>query len=136
MPIYEYLCYSCGLQSEELRSISQANAEFKCPDCGSTETKRAVSAPVVVTPLDGTLRGSGKRDLDRLIGADSETRHDMYGKEKEKRDDVRAASGTMAVGRNSDGSYVPMSSTQMDTRKERFETFEYAKETGEKVTHG
>ena len=33
MPIYEYVCPSCDLKFELLRSLSQANEDVSCPQC-------------------------------------------------------------------------------------------------------
>jgi len=33
MPIYEYLCSSCGSNFELLRSLSQSDEEASCPHC-------------------------------------------------------------------------------------------------------
>lgn len=35
MPIYVYSCPSCGLEIEELRSVSKADDPVRCPICGS-----------------------------------------------------------------------------------------------------
>jgi len=135
MPTYKYDCWACGVRSEALRGIRDRDAPFKCPDCGDLDTKRTASAPIVQTPLDGNLRGSGKRDMDRMIGADAEKRHDSYDTEREKRNDVRRATGQRAVGRRVDGTYAPMSKAQLDARQGGFDKFEFAKRTGKKVIH-
>ena len=49
MPIYEYTCKSCNSKFEQLvRSMSaaeggSAKTGAKCPECGSTQTARALS---------------------------------------------------------------------------------------------
>jgi putative FmdB family regulatory protein len=44
MPIYEYQCQRCGEPFEVfVRSISKA-VEPECPNCGSTDTRKGVSA--------------------------------------------------------------------------------------------
>ena len=48
MPIYEYTCKSCSAKFEQLvRSMSagdgDAKTKAKCPECGSTQTARAMS---------------------------------------------------------------------------------------------
>jgi putative FmdB family regulatory protein len=43
MPIYEYRCSDCGTEFEKfVRSIT-ATVEAKCPQCGSTHTKKGWS---------------------------------------------------------------------------------------------
>lgn len=47
MPIYEYVCKSCDAKFEQLvRTMSGGDADrakFKCPQCGSKQTARALS---------------------------------------------------------------------------------------------
>tara|TARA_B100001750_G_scaffold58428_1_gene46231 strand:+ start:644 stop:1000 length:357 start_codon:yes stop_codon:yes gene_type:complete len=42
MPIYEYLCTSCGYQFEEVQKFSEPSLE-ECPDCGKSSAQRQVS---------------------------------------------------------------------------------------------
>ncbi|MFO7676530.1 MAG: zinc ribbon domain-containing protein [bacterium] len=42
MPIYEYRC-KCGREVEDLRKVSEADAECLCPDCGA-RMERKLSA--------------------------------------------------------------------------------------------
>ena len=42
MPIYEYLCKSCGFQFEEVQKFSDPTLE-ECPDCGKNSASRQVS---------------------------------------------------------------------------------------------
>ena len=42
MPIYEYLCTSCGYQFEEVQKFSEPSME-ECPDCGKNSAQRQVS---------------------------------------------------------------------------------------------
>ena len=42
MPIYEYLCSSCGYQFEEVQKFSEPSLE-ECPDCGKNSAQRQVS---------------------------------------------------------------------------------------------
>ena len=42
MPIYEYLCTSCGYQFEEVQKFSEPPLD-ECPDCGKNSAKRQVS---------------------------------------------------------------------------------------------
>ena len=42
MPIYEYLCTSCGYQFEEVQKFSEPSLE-ECPDCGNNSAQRQVS---------------------------------------------------------------------------------------------
>ena len=42
MPIYEYLCASCGYQFEEVQKFNEPPLE-ECPDCGKYSARRQVS---------------------------------------------------------------------------------------------
>ena len=42
MPIYEYLCASCGYQFEEVQKFNEPPLE-ECPDCGKNTASRQVS---------------------------------------------------------------------------------------------
>ncbi len=45
MPIYEYICCSCGLKFELLRPFSKANEEVSCPHChGGAERRLSIFA--------------------------------------------------------------------------------------------
>lgn len=52
MPIYEYLCNSCGLKKEHLQKMSDAPIKV-CPTCGSESYAKLVSA------AGFQLKGSG-----------------------------------------------------------------------------
>ncbi len=47
MPLYEYKCNACGNDFEEL--VFSEPEKVKCPTCGSTDTRRLVSAGCVKT---------------------------------------------------------------------------------------
>ena len=42
MPIYEYLCTSCGYEFEEVQKFSDPSLD-ECPDCGGKNAERQVS---------------------------------------------------------------------------------------------
>ena len=52
MPIYEYLCNSCGAEKEHLQKISDAPVAA-CPVCGSSNYTKLISA------AGFQLKGSG-----------------------------------------------------------------------------
>ena len=60
MPIYEYTCTECNAQFEKFVRSMTAKAEAKCPNCGSSHTKKGWS-----------LFGTGKADggLDSLAAS-------------------------------------------------------------------
>jgi putative FmdB family regulatory protein len=44
MPIYEYACGDCSEVFSVLRSISAAETDNQCPECGSTNMKKQISS--------------------------------------------------------------------------------------------
>jgi putative FmdB family regulatory protein len=44
MPIYEYVCESCGKVSEFLVGVGQGEATIGCKHCGSSHVKQQLSA--------------------------------------------------------------------------------------------
>lgn len=47
MPMYEYRCSECGSKYEQLRRMSEADRDLKCPKCGSEQVARQFSACAV-----------------------------------------------------------------------------------------
>ena len=43
MPVYEYVCTACPSRFEKLRPMADMDAEAPCPECGSSQTSRALS---------------------------------------------------------------------------------------------
>ncbi len=43
MPLYDYVCYTCGSNFEKLRRIGDDDSEVRCPDCGSERIERLLS---------------------------------------------------------------------------------------------
>lgn len=57
MPFYEYECKNCGHTLEAMQKISDSPLK-KCPDCGKSQLKRLMSAPVF------RLKGAGWYETD------------------------------------------------------------------------
>lgn len=56
MPIYEYVCDKCGTDFEEL--VTKASSNPVCPSCGSSSTRKLISAPVRNHSGKGTEGGT------------------------------------------------------------------------------
>lgn len=54
--MYEYRCDSCGRTYEQLRRMSDADTDLKCPHCDSEQVERLVSACAI-----GGCGGGGSR---------------------------------------------------------------------------
>ncbi len=57
MPLYEYVCDSCGCKFERLRSVAAADQACECPTCHSALAHRVLSR-------FATLRGGGNGNGD------------------------------------------------------------------------
>jgi putative FmdB family regulatory protein len=68
MPIYDYICQSCGHVMEVVHGVYAAGPE-RCESCGSENVRKALSAPAIV------FKGSGwaKKDARQKVGATQHT---------------------------------------------------------------
>jgi len=62
MPIYEYVCKSCGYEKEVLQKMNEAPL-FQCPECQEKSFIKKISAPGF------RLKGSGWYETDFKTGA-------------------------------------------------------------------
>ncbi len=60
MPIYEFQCESCGERFEAL--VEVGTAATGCRRCGSTQTRRVLSAPAAPMHLVKTPRETRKQE--------------------------------------------------------------------------
>ena len=58
MPIYEYVCQDCDTKYEKFIRSLLAKVELECPECGSPDGEKALSAFSTVGSLKSTARGS------------------------------------------------------------------------------
>jgi putative FmdB family regulatory protein len=70
VPIYEFVCESCGHRFEELvgSHVGRDAAEVACPECGSAEVERQVSGSYATLPHQ--LTANQKRRLEDKRGTD------------------------------------------------------------------
>jgi putative FmdB family regulatory protein len=94
VPIYEFVCGSCGHRFEELvgAHVGRAAADVACPECGSAEIERQLSRSYA--PLSRQLTPDQKRRLEDKRGVDR-------GGAKERFKRQRAAERRAARGRGS-----------------------------------
>lgn len=43
MPLYDYVCYTCGNSFEKLRRMSDDDRDVRCPECDSENIERMLS---------------------------------------------------------------------------------------------
>ena len=86
MPIYEYVCQSCGNKTEVLQRISEKPLKI-CPRCGG-KLKKAVSAPAIQFTGSGwyvTDYARAKKEEKTSHGkSDSSTRSEHSESEKKR----------------------------------------------------
>ena len=64
MPIYEYVCATCGKKSDHLMRMSDPDPT-ECPTCGPATMTRAVSAPQFRLAGGGWYETDFKKDGDK-----------------------------------------------------------------------
>lgn len=64
MPIYEYVCATCGQKSDHLMRLSDPDPT-ECPTCGPATLTRAVSAPSFRLSGSGWYETDFKKDGDK-----------------------------------------------------------------------
>jgi putative FmdB family regulatory protein len=70
VPIYVFVCESCGHSFEELvgSHVGRAASDVACPECGSAKVERQVSGSYA--PLHRQLTPNQKRRLEEKRGVD------------------------------------------------------------------
>lgn len=61
MPVYEYQCETCGREFDLFVRSATVGREPQCPDCGSSDVKKAVS-------LFGVATGGGRDQTSASCG--------------------------------------------------------------------
>jgi putative FmdB family regulatory protein len=70
VPIYEFVCESCGHRFEELvgTHVGRRAADVRCPECGAENVERQLSASYA--PLNRQMTPNQKRRLEEKRGID------------------------------------------------------------------
>jgi len=96
MPIYEYVCKSCGHELDALQKMSDEPLT-DCPDCGETALKRKISAPRFRLKGSGWYETDFKSDQDRKRNlADSGDGEKKSGGDGEKKSEAKPESKSEA----------------------------------------
>ena len=91
MPIYGYICQSCGHTLDALQKIAD-DPLVDCPACDQASLKRALSAPRFRLKGQGWYETDFKKDNQRNLHGD---------KEPSKKDDKKSDSKTSSEGSDS-----------------------------------
>lgn len=60
MPIFDFKCRSCGNVSEFLLDAGSDEDSVRCPECGSVDVEKVLSAPGGVRVGDGSSQYGGE----------------------------------------------------------------------------
>ena len=104
MPIYEYLCDSCGNRIEALQKISDEPLKI-CSACGSANLRKLVSA------ASFRLKGKGWYETDFKTG-DRKKLAESDSKSEDKSNGQSNAKGTDKVNKKSEGPVKKKTSTK------------------------
>lgn len=80
MPIYEFICHSCGNEFEQIRSFSDSSMP-ECVKCGSSEVMRRVGRPAIhfkgsgwyITDSKKSNNGSNGKETAKSSGENGNT---------------------------------------------------------------
>lgn len=110
MPIYDFICQSCGSEFEKLVSFSSESAVI-CPECQSSEVERQMGLPAIhfkgsgwyITDSKSTNNGSQPADKNGSSDSSSST------------DDAKSETKSETKSDSSDSSSKAESSTSTDS---------------------
>ncbi|WP_371264935.1 FmdB family zinc ribbon protein [Nitrosomonas communis] len=85
MPIYEYVCHSCGVEKEHLQKMGDSPIE-NCPECGSGEYVKQISA------AGFQLKGSGWYATDFKNKPTSEIKTNSKSETKSEKSETKSES--------------------------------------------
>lgn len=82
MPIYEFVCESCGHRFEELvgAPVGLRAEDVLCPECGASRVERQVSS--TYAPLHRQLTANQKRRLEDKRGVDRGGAKDRFKRQR------------------------------------------------------
>jgi putative FmdB family regulatory protein len=67
LPIYEFICQSCGNEFEQIRSFSDSTMPT-CANCGSTQVERLMGRPAIHFKGSGWYVTDSKKSSDKKNG--------------------------------------------------------------------
>ena len=82
VPIYEFVCGSCGHRFEELvgSHVGREADSVTCPECGAAEVERQVASSYA--PLHRRLTPNQKRRLEDKRGTDRGGARERFGRQR------------------------------------------------------
>jgi putative FmdB family regulatory protein len=127
MPTYQFYCEQCNLKFEKFMKMADATWHTKCDKCGG-ESDRVITAPMIKKNTDMAA-------VDRIIGAESEKRHEDIKAKKQIKDKIRKESGNHAVEtvfkKDESGKinyeYKTVSKERLEERKKLYAEYESSK---------
>lgn len=83
MPIYPYLCQNCGSQFEVFSRVFEIRTET-CPSCGSTNTRKLLTTPLVRMEEPSASSSDYSKKEEPIEYYKKKGRFDLAAKEAEK----------------------------------------------------
>jgi putative FmdB family regulatory protein len=101
MPLYEYLCGTCGLKFEELKSSKEEASTTPCRKCSGMASRQMSSFAAVVAG------GSPVETADMTVGREANKRWQQYhDRQSKRRGDKELKSFELPKAK--DGKYMPV----------------------------
>jgi putative FmdB family regulatory protein len=111
MPIYEFICDSCGHEFERIVSFSAATAPA-CPACEASDVKRRMSKPAI------HFKGSGWYITDSKKSNGSNGSHSSEKNGSEAKSDAPQAESAKSESTTSESSKTESSKTDSSVKAE------------------
>jgi putative FmdB family regulatory protein len=111
VPIYEYVCESCGKKTEVIQRMKAAPPRF-CPHCGGKKLKKAFSAPAI------QFKGSGFYITDYARGSADGSPKKSEGK-SEKTEKTEKAEKSESAGKTEKPSESAGKSEKVEKKPEK-----------------
>jgi putative FmdB family regulatory protein len=116
MPFYEYQCANCGHALEAMQKVSDAPLK-KCPDCGKSQLKKLMSAPVFRLKGGGWYETDFKSDQDNKRNLADRPEADAPKEEKKETSDTAPKEGAAESPKADKAADKPAEKTAADAEK-------------------
>lgn len=140
MPLYEYRCADCRREFEDISSYEDRDNKRACPSCSGNNIERKISSFGINTTIDSrTDTAYSPKEVDKVIGAESEKRwetyhkgwKDHYAERRKKRLEGKEVK-EVVINKGSDGKVHPFE--HLGTPKEQDFRKRYTQEYKKQIT--
>ena len=137
MPLYEFKCPKCNLKFERSLKITDDHSTIECLDCKTLSNKLPPKDVLGIKAASTSI----PKDIDKLVGYDSDERWVEYDEKKRAKSKLRDDLGTSRLSKDPDGNYGPVEiikdgkkvseEESINLRKEMFSDFREIKKDPE-----